>query len=101
MCWAWIISPIASVNFLQQYLVTAPSNKVFTFGGDYIPVEPVLGHATLARRGITQTLTSLVDEGWMKLDSALNLVDPIMRGNARQTFKLEEKARRLRSAPWI
>ncbi len=48
MCWAWIVSPIASVNFLKQYLVTAPANKVLTFGGDYFSVEPVVGHAALA-----------------------------------------------------
>src|SRR5690606_6413784 len=51
MCWAWILSPVASVNFLKQYLVTAPANKVFTFGGDYMPVEPVIGHTHLARQG--------------------------------------------------
>ncbi|MFB3905793.1 MAG: hypothetical protein ACE15E_20280 [Acidobacteriota bacterium] len=36
------------MNFLKQYLVTAPANKVLTFGGDYFSVEPVVGHAALA-----------------------------------------------------
>ncbi len=101
MCWAWIISPVASVNFLKQYLVTAPTNKVLTFGGDYIPVEPVIGHVDLARRGIVQSLAGLVHEGWLSLDSAVNSVEGIMRGNARQIFSLEEKARRLQNAPWL
>jgi hypothetical protein len=101
MCWAWIISPVASVNFLKQFLVTAPSNKVLTFGGDYIPVEPVIGHAQLARQGLSQALTELVKEDWVGLEDAVNLVDPIMRGNARTLFNLEKKAQSLGKAPWV
>ncbi len=101
MCWAWIISPVASVNFLKQYLVTAPANKVLTFGGDYIPVEPVLGHVVLARRGIARALTELVEEGWLDLESVLDLAEPIMRGNARTLFNLDVKTRRLQTAPWL
>ncbi len=101
MCWAWIVNPVASVDFLKKYLVTAPANKVLTFGGDYIPVEPVLGHVRLARRGIAIALTQLVEEGWLDLDSALELVEPIMRGNARQLFDLEKKTTLLEKAPWL
>lgn len=100
MCWAWIISPVASLNFLKQLLVTVPANKVLTFGGDYIPVEPVIGHAALARHGITTALHELVNAGWMSTDEALDLVDPIMRGNARMLFDLEKKAKALGQAPW-
>ena len=95
------MNPVASVDFLKKYLVTAPANKVLTFGGDYIPVEPVLGHVRLARRGIAIALTQLVEEGWLDLDSALELVEPIMRGNARQLFDLEKKTTLLEKAPWL
>jgi len=101
MCWAWIISPVAGVNFLKQYLVTAPANKVLSFGGDYIPVEPVIGHAAIARRGIAQTLIQLVEEGWLSPDAALDLVEPIQRGNARRIFNLDKKIPALRKAPWL
>lgn len=101
MCWAWIISPVAGVNFLKQYLVTAPANKVLTFGGDYIPVEPVVGHVDLARKGIGLALAGLVEEGWLTLDSAVGLVEGVMRENARQIFNLEEKTRQLQKAPWL
>jgi len=97
MCWAWIINPVAAKDFLKKYLVTAPANKVLTFGGDYIPVEPVLGHSIMARRGISLALTELVQEGWMSTDDALNLVDPIMRGNARRIFALDKKEKALRN----
>ena len=101
MCWAWIINPVAAKDFLKKYLVTAPANKILTFGGDYNPVEPVLGHAMMARRGIALALSELVEEGWLTLDDAIELTDPIMHGNARRIFNLEEKEKNLKDVPWI
>jgi len=100
MCWAWLINPVASKDFLKKYLVTAPANKVLTFGGDYVPVEPVLGHAAVARRGIALTLSELVEEGWFSLENALKVVDPIMHENARRIFNLQEKEKVLKSVKW-
>jgi predicted TIM-barrel fold metal-dependent hydrolase len=100
MCWAWIINPIAAKDFLKKYLVTAPANKILTFGGDYIPVEPVLGHAVIARRGIALALSELVEEGWLTLEGALDMVDPIMRGNAHKIFDLEAKTKLLKEVDW-
>lgn len=100
MCWAWIIDPAASKEFLKSFIAAAPATKVLTFGGDYIPVECVAGHARLARRGIARALRELVEEELLSLDDALALVDPLLRGNARAIFKIEEKTRRLEAAPW-
>jgi uncharacterized protein len=98
MCWAWIINPLAAKDFLKKYLVTAPANKIFTFGGDFLNVEQVLGHAIMARQGIALALCELVEEGWLSLADAIELVDPIMRGNARHTFRLDEKEQTLHNA---
>jgi predicted TIM-barrel fold metal-dependent hydrolase len=91
MCWSWIINPVAAKDFLKKYIVTAPANKILTFGGDYIPVEPILGHAIIARRGIALALSELVEDGWLSIDDALDLINPIMYGNARKIFNLDEK----------
>ena len=101
MCWSWIINPLAAKDFLKKYLITAPSNKIVTFGGDYIPVEPVLGHAVIARQGIALALSELVEEGWITRDRALGLVDPVMHGNAREIFKTEVKKQKLKNAYWL
>lgn len=101
MCWSWIINPVAAKDYLKKHIVTAPINKLLPFGGDYIPVEPVLGHAALARRGIALALSELVEEGWLKLADALDLVDPILHQNARQIFRLGQKTEALRQADWI
>jgi predicted TIM-barrel fold metal-dependent hydrolase len=100
MCWSWIINPVAAQDFLKKYLVTAPANKLLTFGGDYIPVEPVLGHAVVARRGIATALTQLVDEGWLTLPDAMDLINPITHRNARRIFNLPKKTKTLQNAPW-
>ncbi len=100
MCWSWLINPSAAKDFLKKYLVAAPANKLLSFGGDYFHIEPVVGHASLARHGITQALTELVIEGWIKIDAALDLADAIMHQNARRIFHLNEKAEALKQAEW-
>jgi len=100
MCWSWIINPVAAKDFLKKYLVTAPANKVLTFGGDYGVVETVAGHAAMARHGIALALSELVEEGWFSLDNALGVVDDIMYGNARRIFNLKEKHELLKNVKW-
>lgn len=87
MCWAWIINPVASVRFLKEFLVSVPSEKIFTFGGDYVSVEPIYGHAYIARRGIAQALSQLVAERWIALEETRDLTERIMRGNALRFFR--------------
>ena len=64
-------------------------------------MEIVVGHAVVARRGITQSLAELVQEGWMDLDEALYLVPQLMNGNAHTVFRLKEKTKALHKAPWL
>lgn len=100
LCWAWIINPVASETFVRHYLAAAPANKLLTFGGDYIPVELVVGHAAIARQGLTAALTGLVAQDWVSRVEAVELVEPLMRGNARRIFRLDEKERALAKVPW-
>jgi hypothetical protein len=71
---------------VKEYLVTAPCNKLLAFGGDYFSVENVIGHARIARQGLAQALEELVSERWLTEDEALDLVEPLMRGNAEALF---------------
>ena len=86
MCWAWIINPAASVRFLKEFLVAAPANKLFTFGGDYIIAENIVGHSVIARRGIALALSELVGEAWLIREELPPLAAGIMHANARATF---------------
>ena len=86
MCWAWIINPAAGVRFVREFLMAAPANKLFTFGGDYISVEPIYGHSRIARQGLAQALSELVADGWIALEESQILVQRLMRQNALETF---------------
>lgn len=86
LCWAWIINPLAGVRFVKEFLMAAPANKLLTFGGDYIPVEPVYGHSRIARLGLAQALAELVESGWLAREEAPALVERLMRGNAHELF---------------
>ncbi|MDF0581985.1 amidohydrolase family protein [Bradyrhizobium yuanmingense] len=88
MCWAWIINPGASVRFLKEFLLAVPATKIFTFGGDYVAVEPIYGHACVARRGIANVLSQLVAEGWVARQETPDLIERIMRGNALRFFRM-------------
>ena len=87
MCWSWSINPLAAKDFLKKFILTAPNNKIFTFGGDDIIVENLIGHAAIARKGITQALSELVSDEWIALNDALDLADDIMYKNAERIFK--------------
>jgi len=89
MCWGWIIDPASATRFLKEFIMAAPACKLFTFGGDFIPVELVAGHARVARHGITLAVTQLVQDGWLAESDVPALVERIMRGNAREVFDLE------------
>ncbi len=96
LCWAWIVNPVATKNFVKEFLTAAPANKLLAFGGDYFSVENVVGHARIARQGLAQALEELVGEGWLTEQEALDLVEPLMRGNARQVFSMDQKAAAVR-----
>jgi uncharacterized protein len=87
MCWSWSINPLAAKDFLKKFILTAPNNKIFTFGGDEVIVENLIGHAAIARKGITQALSEIVSEGWVTLNDALELADNLMYKNAEKLFK--------------
>jgi acyl carrier protein phosphodiesterase len=45
----------------------------------------------MARHGIAQALSELVEEQWLSANDALALIEPIMNGNARRIFRLADK----------
>ncbi len=92
MCWAWIISPATGARYVQEFLTAAPVNKLLGFGGDYIPIEPVVGHARVARRGLALALTRLVEDGWMDRTEAIAAGERILRGNALELFPRAARA---------
>jgi hypothetical protein len=92
MCWSWMINPLAAVRFLKEFLVAAPVNKLFTFGGDVSIVELVPGHLKLAKKGIGQALKELVSERWIQSDQVDHICQRILLNNAKELFQIEAKS---------
>jgi len=86
LCWAWILAPRSTTDFLQAALTTVPSSKLLCFGGDFMTVESTVGHARLARNGLVSALAELIDGGWLEVAEAVEFVPRLMRDNARELF---------------
>jgi uncharacterized protein len=91
MCWSWMINPLAAVRFLKEYLVSAPVNKLFIFGGDVSIIELVPGHLELAKKGIAQAISELVSEGWLRSEQVEHIYRCILLNNARELFQTDKK----------
>jgi hypothetical protein len=92
LCWAWILAPRATRDFVARFLTTVPANKLLCFGGDFLVAENVVGHAEIARRGLQSALDILVDEAWLTPEAAVGLIEPLMRGNAEALFPTRRTA---------
>ncbi|WP_018240425.1 amidohydrolase family protein [Ensifer sp. BR816] len=86
LCWAWIINPDACVRFLTEFLVSVPAHKILTFGGDFIVAENIVGHSVIARRGIAESISALVDRRWIDRGAVPELVTRLMQLNANELF---------------
>jgi hypothetical protein len=56
------------------------------FGGDYLVVEGVYGHAVIARDNIARVLASKVDDGDYALEQAKMYADWLLRENPMRLF---------------
>jgi hypothetical protein len=86
LCWAWVLAPRSTEDFLERALTTLPASRLLCFGGDYLTVEHVVGQAELARRGLQAALERLIGRGWLTRADAAALVPLLMHGNAERIF---------------
>lgn len=89
MCWSWTINPIASIDFLKKYIMTSPINKIMVFGGDDLYVENLIGHAKVARKGISVALSELVTDKWISEIDSIEIAERIMWKNAEDIYGLD------------
>jgi len=89
MCWSWTINPIASIEFLKKYIMTSPINKLIVFGGDDLYIENLIGHAKLARKGISLALSELIKDKWISEEDAIEIANKIMWENAEKIYGID------------
>ena len=88
MCWAHIISPYASREFLNEALDVLPYNKIFGFGGDYVFYDGVVGHLTMAKQNICEVLADKVKRKDIDIELAEKILSAVLYDNAKRAFKL-------------
>lgn len=89
MCWAHIISPVASRRALDEFLDAVPYNKISAFGGDYGFLDGIYGHLQLARENVSRVLAQKVSEGVFTFDKAVEIARALFYDNPRRLFRLE------------
>ena len=91
MSWMHVISPAASRQYLEEWLMTVPSNKIMAFGGDFGDVvEGTYGHSVIARKNVTEVLVKLVEDGYCSEEDAILIAKRILRENAMELYKLKK-----------
>ncbi|HOV69138.1 MAG TPA: amidohydrolase family protein [Clostridia bacterium] len=92
MCWAHMISPVASIKALSEWLEIVPHNKILAFGGDLGGggVQSVYAHAKLARRNVAKALARKVEEGLFGLDEAIRIAKQLFYDNPAKLFGLDD-----------
>jgi uncharacterized protein len=91
MSWMHVIGALPARNILDEWLDLAPANKILGFGGDYLFVEGAYGHACIARENVSRVLADRVERGDQTLDEAKEIAERILRWNARELFRLDER----------
>lgn len=89
MCWAHIVSPNASVNYLLELIDTVPLNKISAFGGDYLFIDGVCGHLVLAKENVAKTLSIKVQENLFDIDTAKLIAKMLFYDNPVKIFRLK------------
>jgi hypothetical protein len=86
MCWSWMINPLAAVEFLKNFTLSVPINKLLAFGGDVSIAELVSGHLSLTRRGIALAVDEMLREKWFKVRDIEYFLERILYRNALEVF---------------
>jgi predicted TIM-barrel fold metal-dependent hydrolase len=90
MCWAHIVSPLASRNILSEWLEFLPYNKINGFGGDYCFIDGVYGHQSIARRNIAEVLSEKAQRGLFTVSKACEIGKAILYDNPAELFGIEK-----------
>ena len=90
MCWANIISPYASREFLNEALDVLPYGKIFGFGGDYMFFDGIYGHLTIAKQNICEVLADKTDRREISTGLSEKILYAVLHDNAARTFNIKK-----------
>ena len=88
MAWMHIISPEISKIALKRWLDLLPPSKIIGFGGDYLIVEKVYGHLTMARINIAEVLSRMIAEDRITFKQAKNICKQLMHDSPAKLYNI-------------
>lgn len=91
MSWLEVVSPEAAKQYLNEWLTSVPSNKVFAFGGDQKSPFLVCASAEIVRDNMAQVLAEKIARGEMTGSHALEMARWYLHDNAWRYFQLEQR----------
>ncbi len=92
-CWAHIIDPAYTVEFLKSAIGAIPANHVFGFGSDFAHLpEAAVAHLEIARVNIAEALSWAVDRHMISRRSSLELAEMWLNSNPRAVYRLGSRA---------
>ena len=96
LTWAPIVNPAGTIHFIKQFVSACPLTKLFAFGGDYRPVDPVYGHLWITKHVVGVALTQAYEEGLLGLEDATRAARLFLRDNVAEVFEVERRREALR-----
>jgi len=88
MCWAHIVSPVAAINILAEWIECVPFNKISVFGGDYRFIDAVYGNSFMTRENVAKSLYMKMQENILSLDEAKEIAKMLFYDNPKKLFGL-------------
>ncbi len=89
--WFEVLSPRIANRCLREWVTTIPTNKIFAFGGDQKSVFHSCAYAEMVRDNLSEILADEVVEGAMTEQHALDIATSMLRENAWEYFRLQER----------
>lgn len=97
--WFELLSPRATKQYLREWISSIPINKIFGFGGDQFNVLLSCAYAELVKDNLAEILSAEVTEGNMSEERSLEIGKCLLRKNAWEYFKIEERWKRRHKKP--
>jgi predicted TIM-barrel fold metal-dependent hydrolase len=89
--WFELLSPGFARQYLREWIRSVPLNKIFAFGADQFSPLLSCAYAETVRDNLSEALAAEVADGTMSQQQALHAAARLLRENAWEYFRLEER----------
>lgn len=88
MNWTYDISPAFAARYLDEWLETAPLNKIMAFGGDQRMIEMTYGSLMVAKKVVADVLTEKVKNRYFSEEEAKTAARMLLHDNGMEFYNI-------------